>query len=173
MPDSTLSQALKEAYASAPSVIIYHTLELRHPAFSSPIRVVRDRAPLVATLEATAPVNAGQSVTFLGFAFDFTKPEISASGLPMVQIEIDNADRIIVANIEAAMASTSLVTCTYREYISTDLSGPQNNPPLNLTVLTITADVYRVKCTAGFINLNNYRFPRTEYDAETYAGLAT
>jgi hypothetical protein len=71
------------------------------------------------------------------------------------------------------MASTSLVTCTYREYISTDLSGPQNNPPLNLTVLTITADVYRVKCTAGFINLNNYRFPRTEYDAETYAGLAT
>ena len=173
MPDSTLSQALKEAYASAPAVIIYHTLELRHAAFSSPIRVVRDNASLVATLEASAPSQAGQAVTFVGFAFDFTKPEVSASGVPSITIEIDNVDRSIVANIEAAMASTSLVTCIYREYISTDLSGPQNNPPLTLTVLTVTADVFRVKCTCGFANLMNYRFPRLEYDAETYASLAT
>lgn len=34
MPDTTLSEALKEAYASAPSdVILLHTLELRHPSF--------------------------------------------------------------------------------------------------------------------------------------------
>ena len=34
MPDTTLSEALKEAYASAPSdVVLLHTLELRHPSF--------------------------------------------------------------------------------------------------------------------------------------------
>lgn len=34
MTDNTLSEALKEAYASALSnVVILHTLELRHPAF--------------------------------------------------------------------------------------------------------------------------------------------
>ena len=34
MTDNTLSEALKEAYASAPSnVILLHTLELRHPSF--------------------------------------------------------------------------------------------------------------------------------------------
>ena len=34
MTDNTLSEALKEAYTSAPSdVVILHTLELRHPAF--------------------------------------------------------------------------------------------------------------------------------------------
>jgi len=34
MTDTTLSQALKEAYASAPSnVIIYPTLELHHSSF--------------------------------------------------------------------------------------------------------------------------------------------
>ena len=49
MPNTLLSQALREAYASAPSdVVILHTLELRHPAFvdddgqSIAIRVVRD-----------------------------------------------------------------------------------------------------------------------------------
>jgi hypothetical protein len=34
MPDPTLSEAIQEAYAHAPSdAIILHTLELRHPDF--------------------------------------------------------------------------------------------------------------------------------------------
>ena len=34
MPDPSLTQAIQEAYASAPSdVVILHTLELRHPEF--------------------------------------------------------------------------------------------------------------------------------------------
>ena len=34
MPNNALSEALREAYASAPSdVVILHTLELRHPSF--------------------------------------------------------------------------------------------------------------------------------------------
>ena len=80
MSDDTLSQAIKEAYASAPAnVIIYHTMELWHPAFTDPIRVVRDYDDLTATLESTAPRNAGESVTFIAFNFDFTKPEVSAA----------------------------------------------------------------------------------------------
>lgn len=36
MPDSTLSEALKEAYASAPSdVILLHTLELKNLLFKN------------------------------------------------------------------------------------------------------------------------------------------
>ena len=43
MPDPALSAAIQEAYASAPvDQVIYHTLELWHPAFSAAIRVVRD-----------------------------------------------------------------------------------------------------------------------------------
>lgn len=172
MPDTTLSQALREAYASAPSnVTIYHTLELRHPAFSSPIRVVRDNANLLARLETSAPANPGEQVEFIAFAFDFNKPDVSATGVPQIQLEIDNVDRAIVANIEAAMASTELVKLTYREYISTDLTAPQNDPPVHMTILTISADVFRVRCTAGFANLLNYRFPRTEYDADVFPGL--
>ena len=173
MPDSTLSQALKEAYAAAPSnVVIYHTLELRHPAFSTPIRVVRDFANLTATLEATAPVDPGAAVLFVAFAFEFTKPEVSATGVPQITITLDNVDRAIVANIEAAMGSTDLVQVTYREYLSSDLGGPQNNPPLSMTIMSVTADVFKVSAVAGFPDLMNRRFPSTEYSPEVFPGLA-
>jgi hypothetical protein len=50
MPDPTLSEAIQEAYAHAPSdAIILHTLELRHSDFRddagnpTAIRVVRDQ----------------------------------------------------------------------------------------------------------------------------------
>ena len=172
MTDSTLSQALKEAYASAPhDQIIYHTLELRHPAFSQPIRVVRDRVDLVATLEASAPADPATEVLFVAFAFDLTKPEISALGVPQITITLDNVDRAIVANIEAAMRTTDLVEVTYREYLNFDLSTPQNNPPLSMTILSITADVFKVTAVAGFVNLMNRRFPAQEYTAEVFPGL--
>jgi len=316
VPDSTLSQALKEAYASAPSdLVIYHTLELRHPSFTSPIRVVRDYADLVATLEVstlhywqfsnslegftllnytstllptsveltatttgpqfvspifpdmngadwkyvqarirrvsgsagwegslyydntthgwdagyyhvTAHPNPGamgewtvvqwdmsnqsvgagdwlasqhirklrldfvqasgdvwevdwvrvsstplDPVTFVRFAFDFTKPEVSAAGVPQLTIELDNVDRSIVANIEAALASTEMVQATYREYVSTDLTCPANDPPIHMTIMSITADVFRVKAVAGFPDLMNRRFPSTEYNSEVFPGL--
>lgn len=173
MTDSVLSQALKEAYAAAPAnVVIYHTLELRHPAFTAPIRVVRDYNDLTATLESNAPVDAGASVTFVRFAFDFTKPEVSAVGVPQITITMDNVDRAIVANIEAALVSTDLVQVTYREYLSTDLTQPQNNPPLNMTIMTVTADVFKVTAVAGFPDLMNRRFPSLEYSAEVFPGLA-
>ncbi len=172
MTDSSLKAAIKEAYASAPSdLIIYHTLELRHPAFTAPIRVVRDYADLTATLEATAPANPGASVTFIAFNFDFTKPEIGTTGVPQINIEIDNVDRAIVANIEAALTTMDLVQATYREYLSSDLAGPQNDPPIHMTILSITADVFRVKAVAGFPDLLNRRFPTLEYDSETFPGL--
>jgi len=173
MTDTTLSQAIREAYAAAPSnIVIYHTLELRHPAFTTPIRVVRDWADLTATLEASAPVGAGTAVTFIRFAFDFIKPEVSGIGVPQITITMDNVDRLIIANIEAAILTTDLVQVTYREYLSSDLTGPQNNPPLSMTIMSVTADVFKITAKAGFPNLMNRRFPSTEYSTEIFPGLA-
>ena len=57
MPNDTLSLALREAYASAPSdVVILHTLELCHPDFKDDegqpiaVRLVRDHQDLSAKL---------------------------------------------------------------------------------------------------------------------------
>lgn len=172
MPDPSLSEALQEAYASAPAdEVIYHTLEFRHPNFSPPIRVVRDSADLDARLEATAPANPGEVVTFVGFAFDLIKPEVSASGVPQCTIEIDNVSREILANVELAMTGIDLIEVTYREYLASDLEGPQNDPPMTLTVTDITADVFRVRATASFTDVGNKRFPREEYTAARFPGL--
>ena len=58
MPDPAMSAALAEAYASAPvDQVIHHTLELWHPAFSAPIRVVRDFSAIDARIEAGAARN--------------------------------------------------------------------------------------------------------------------
>ena len=77
MPNNALSEALREAYASAPSdVVILHTLELRHPSFIDDnglpmaIRVVRDNQNLTARMEGTAPLNAGEMVEFIAMGFD-------------------------------------------------------------------------------------------------------
>jgi hypothetical protein len=166
MPDNSLSQALKEAYAAAPSnVVIYHTLEINHPAFIEPLYVVRDFEDLSANLEDGTPV------TFIRFSFNLLKPEVSVVGVPQCTIEIDNVSRDILANIQLAMQSTDLITMTYREYISTDLSGPQNDPPMTMVLSNISADVFKVQATASFGDLNNKRFPNEEYTAERFPGL--
>jgi hypothetical protein len=77
----------------------------------------------------------------------------------------------MVANIEAAMRSIDLVEVIYREYSAADLSAPQNNPPLSMTITSVSADVFKVTAVAGFPNLMNRRFPSLEYSADLFPGL--
>ena len=166
MPDTTLSQALKEAYAAAPAdVVVYDTITLNHPAFDQPIYLVNDYDDLLALLEDSTPV------TFLRFAFRLVRPEVSPVGVPQVTVEIDNVSRDILANVQLAMQSTGIITMTYRQYISTDLSAPQNDPPMTMELSNINADVFKVSATAGFGDLQNKRFPNQEYTAERFPGL--
>lgn len=172
MPDSTLSQALKEAYASAPtSEVAYHTLEIYHPSFATPIRVVRDFVDLTATLESTAPRDASASVTFIGYAFDIVLPEVSTVGVPHLEITIDNVSRDIMAGLEAAVTTSTPITVIYRLFISSDLTAPQNNPPMTLTIVSLSADVFKVTATATFADLVNKKFPSVLYNIERFPGL--
>ena len=167
MPDSTLSQAIKEAYASRPKIPIHHTIELHHAAFTVPIRVKRGAGDILAVLEATAPRDAGQQVTFLGFGFDIKPPDMSGK----CTIEIDNVSREIVRNIELSMEDSTPILMIYRAYIDTDLSGPQNNPPLELSLISITANAFRVTATAAMMNFNNKVFPGVTYTDARFPSL--
>lgn len=172
MPDPALSAALAEAYASAPAdVVILHTLEFRHSAFSEPIRVVSDHVALTATLEATAPLNPSEAVEFLAYAFSVQLPDVGSGRMPELLITIDNIDQVIEENIEAAAGSAEKIEVTYRPYLSTDLTAPHMNPPLTLTVTHIEATVFQVRARAGFRNLGNLAFPNQDYTAERFPGL--
>ena len=173
MPNSTLTAALQEAYAAAPdNVVLLHTLEIRHPSFAAPIRVVRDHEDLVAKLEATAPLNPNQNVTFTRFVFDFELPEVGDRPNPEIVIKIDNVDRSIVQNIELAMSNPQVIEITYRPYLSTDLTAPQMNPPLTMQVKSIEADVFSVTARCGFQDFANKKFPADEYTIKRFPGLA-
>lgn len=173
MPDTTLQDAIQEAYASAPSdeVIIY-TIEMRHPAFTEPLRVVRNNVAFTCTLEDDAPANGGETVTFQAYAFDLDLPEILESGNPEIVITIDNISREIVANVEAAVMTPYQIEVTFRLYLLSDPSGPQNDPPMHMVVKTIEADVFRVTARAGFTDLSRSAFPRLLYTLDRFPSLS-
>lgn len=167
MPDSTLSQAIKEAYASRPLIPILHTLELNHAAFTEPIRVKRGKGDILAILEAGAPRNPSEQVTFLGFFFDIKPPDATGQ----CTIEIDNVSRDIVRNIELSMTDATPISMIYRAYLENDLTKPQNDPPLELSLISITATVFKVTATATLMNFNNKRFPGVSYTDDRFPAL--
>jgi len=178
MTDSTLKQAIKEAYATAPvSDVILHTLEIRHPAFvdgaglPTSIRVVMDYADLNATLEATAPLNPSTMVTFVSFAFDVQLPEVTDSATPQITVTMDNVSTDIETNIALATASGIKAEITYRAFLGSDLTGPQNDPPLHLTIFDIKADDFKVIATCGFSDPANKNFPGETYTLQRFPGL--
>lgn len=180
MPSPTLSEALKEAYASAPDeVIILHTLEIRHSSFFDEngdpmaVRVVRDNEDLTATLEDDAPMNAGETVEFIALHFDLSLPAQDDTGAtPEIQFSIANVGRVLMRYIDDAVVSKDPVYITYRPYLSTDLTQPHMNPPITLTVRSISANLNEVTGRAGFGDTPNRRFPRVDYTSRDFPGLS-
>ncbi len=206
MPDPALEQALREAYASAPSdTVILHTLELRHPAFvdddgnPTAIRVVRNfadaehwlrlggaeveavldampaesRGPvgLVARLEADAPKDAGRMVPFIALGFELELPPVDTAPVPEITVTLDNVSREIVRHLDAAATSRETIEVTYRPYLSTDLEGPQMDPPITLTLTEIEVDVFRATGRARMLDIGNKAFPSDLYTARRFPGL--
>jgi len=178
MPDPTLSEAIQEAYAQAPTdAIILHTLELRHPDFRDEagnpvaIRVVRDQQDLTARLEADAPLNAGQMVTFIAMGFELDLPPVDTAPVPEIVVTLDNVSREIVRHLDAAAESQAVIEITYRPYLSNDLEGPQMDPPITLVLTEVEADVQRVTARARMMDIGNKAFPSRNYTTREFPGL--
>jgi hypothetical protein len=173
------SDALKEAWAHADSSVVIHTtLELSNDAFvdenGAPYaaRVVRDFVDLVATLEADAPMNPGDAVTFTALPFEFTRPAETDAGAPAaVGLSLDNVSRELARLLDQTQGSLNVTTVTLREYLSTDTSAPHNDPPLVLELQGATVSLGRVEARAAFGGLANERFPADIYDAARFPGL--
>lgn len=179
MPDATLSQAWKEACASAPSgEVMLHTLEFRHPNFvdgnnnPTAIRVVLDHANLSARLEAAAPLNPLEYVSFIAFAFRFTLPETRIASSAEMSITIDNVSEEIEQNLALATASPYKVEVTYRAFLSSDLTTPQNIPPLTMTLAGATATDQQIEARATFGDPANLKFPDRTYNVNDFPGLS-
>lgn len=180
MPNERITEALREAYASAPvGVIVYQTIEIIHPGFideednPTSVRVVRDKQDLVATLEAGAPLDGGQSVTFTAFAFDVTyPPQEREGGLPEGQLVIDNVSREVTRQLELTVGSQEITKMIFREFLSTDLSQPHNVPPMQFDLADVKCEVQRVTARVTALNPKNKRFPGLDYRIDDFPALA-
>src|SRR5689334_19309549 len=144
MPDPSVQAALKEAYSVAPSdEVIIHGLELRHPSFTDEdgnpdsIWVTTNEKDVTATLEAGAPLHGGEAVTFTSFPFRFRLAPIENTATQELELAIDNVDRRLIENLDAAMAYGSKIQMCYRPFLASDLSTPQMDPPPVFTLSNV------------------------------------
>lgn len=180
MPDPDLDEALREAYASAPTSdddIVVHTMEIRHPIFvdddgnPTSIFIVHDFQDFSAALEAEAPVKGGETVDFVSFAFSFALAPIDTAPTPQIQVEIDNVGLEIVKQLDAAIVDGRPVLICYRPYLNGDRSGPKmSNPPV-FTLSDVTVDVFRITAKANTGVDMGFAFPRDLYKPTDFPGL--
>ena len=167
MPDSSLSEAIREAYASAPAEqVILHTLGLTHPDWSAPVYLVRDHQDFTARLED------GKEVTFTAAAFDFSIPDVKQTSVPQIEVRLDNVTGHLIPFIDEAARSSTPTTMTYRPYLVADPEGPQTSPPLELILSRIQIDTTTLTATAILTDMGKRTFPGREYRLADFPALS-
>ena len=165
MPSNHLSDALKEAYASAATDVFYlDTLAISHPLVQ-PMYIVADRVDHYLKLET------GEVVQFLPVGFRFVLPSAGDNGLQELSITIDNVDRKPSDFIRAILSSPEPVTITYRPYLSNNPEGPEMNPPLVLFLTDIVITGVEITGRATFADILNRSFLSSAYTRKKFPGL--
>ena len=107
-----MTPAEKEAYANADDTrVMLYTLELNHPAFTQPLRIVADNDPL------TAEIETGDTVEFTPFFFSIKRPPISEEPDPSLQITVDNVSGFMTPYLDQASRSGDSIHVVFRPYL--------------------------------------------------------
>jgi len=166
MPNPTLQDAIKEAYAIAPSnKVIYDTLEIRQTGVQDVIFIVRSKKSLIALDEN------GVSRIFEPLGFQFTLPPQNDEGFRSLNLAIDNVGRRISDFVKIAKSQPVAVETIYRPYLSDDLTAPQMIPPLLLYLKDLQVTGMQVTARATFRDLANKKFPAELYTRDRFPSL--
>jgi hypothetical protein len=169
-------EAREYMFSPAGADVIFDTIELRHPAFvddhGHPIalRFVNNFDDIVGTLEAGAPMNGGEAVTFTGTRFDIVLPDSPEKGLPQCQIAVSNVMSELSPWLALAVSSVAPVQLSLRQFLADDLSEPCFVMH-GLTFDSAQSNIRRVVASAGFDDLLNMPSPRETYTPENSPGL--
>ena len=176
-----LDEAIKEAYASATTVAAWDTLELWHPSFDQPARVVLDHGDLLSEdpvtwgralrLEAGAPRNPGEVVTFIAAAIDVTLPSHEEDQMQELTLAVDNVSGSLVPLLKKAISIAEPIEIIYRQYLETD-PDTVHSILRGLTLRKASASTVRVEGKATFADLREKPFGKT-YTTEEFPSLAS
>lgn len=197
-----MTPAEKEAYANADDTrVMLYTLELNHPSFTQPLRIVADNDPL------TAEIETGDTVEFTPFFFSIKRPPISEEPDPSLNITVDNVSGFMTPYLDIASRSGDSIHVVFRPFLieegeaveSSKLNEAveslklkvesQDDAPFNfepsalnqkvtrlsaikLAIRNASATMTSVTLTAAHINPANLPFPKENYTSDRFPGLA-
>jgi hypothetical protein len=168
-----ISPELAAVYTSAPTARYYvETLSLSHPAMpdegNGTIRyITNQRDGWTGTLEDGSTV-----ATFEYLPFSVVPPRQEGEGQVTLAVAIGNASRGLMDELEAlASQPTEPISCVYRVYLSDDTTVVQNDPPIQLSIMSVTATQTVISFNAGLTNLRQRPFPKVLYTVEQFPGL--
>lgn len=170
------ADAWAEAEATvAPSVLVFDTLELQHPAFLEgetpiPLRFVCDVEPRTLTIEDGADFDPGAPVTFQPIAFEASFPEFAEQRIPEVRVAVDNVARELMPYLEAAVVVRADLKVLVRQYREDDTSEPVYGP-VEFVIRKVTVTGTRVEGMARLEDLTNMKFPSRVYTRAQFPAL--
>ena len=166
MPNPSLSDAIKEAYASCSTgKVIFDTLEIRQTGVQPAIFLVKGQTALTAFDED------GNERVFFPSGFVFSLPPENEEGFRSLNIAIDNIGREVSDFVEAARSEKVPVELIYRPYVSDDLTTPAMVPPLVLYLKDIQINTVQVTGRATFFDIVNRKFLTELYTRARFPAL--
>jgi len=163
-----ISEELKALYCTAPYDDFYvETLALEHPLFPGGVRYLSN------VLGGwSAKLETGENVFFEYVPFAVVPPDKADQAAIELKVGIDNTSRALMDELELlATQPTDPIGLTYRLYLDSDPNTVQNDPPLQMDILGVTATEDTISFTAGLINLRGQPFPAVLYSTENFPGL--
>lgn len=166
-----VTQAMQEVYAAVPSnVVTLHTLELDHPAFVTPIRVVTGDDGTPAAQEVPLTLETGEEVDFIAFGFDVTPPGFDDKGPTPGRIRIDAVSGELWDPLEAAATSSGAIAVTYRAWRH-DQRGEPGDVIKGLKLRRVGLSETAAEGDVGFDEVGKQAFPRQTYSIDLYPAL--
>ena len=160
------SAAIQEAYArSNTTIVVYDTVEFKHSALTSPLRIVAGISPITAKLEKKGN-KEGIMADFTPVPFNFTHPSQGVGPTPEAHLTIDNITTDIIAVLDKVAVSFEPIKLIYRVYTADTLDhGPAITPPPILQVIHSSGDS-QLTLTIKPLDLTKLKFPTETYAAE-------
>lgn len=166
MPNETYSEAIKEAMASGKmDDVVLSTLHVHHDSLSEELWLVRNNEDLTLTLEDDS------TQLFEAVGFQVQLPETGTKGLQELSVQIDNVNQRALDFVSEAKAAGGPIRVDYRVYLASDLTQPQNDPPMKLTLVDVVARELRINATAKFANVLNNTCPKLIYTLARFTSL--
>lgn len=165
------TDAWEEAEASCEvGTLTFYTLELTHPAWATPVRIVTGTTDQAFTLEADAPNDPGGTVTFTAIPFEAEYAEVGEGKRPTCRLRVDNVQRELVPLLDEANGSIDPLTVLYREFDDADRSEPIYGPvEFNLFDVDVSAAMIEGTCVLN--QGGTGRFPRGVYTLSEFPAL--